>query len=106
MEGPSILEDKAKVGRFLPNKPRQTKRKGRHPYNALSAAFCRHVAEAGRYCDGNGLYLQVDLSGAKRWIQKLVIQGKSRAFGLGSFTFVSLAEARDLGVCAAGDAAA
>ena len=80
----------------MPNKPRQTKRKGRHPSNALSAAFCRHVAEAGRYCDGNGLYLQVDPSGARRWIQKLVIRGKSRLFGLGSFTFVSLAEARDL----------
>ena len=80
----------------LPRKSRQTKRKGRHPSNALTAAFCRHVAEAGRYCDGNGLYLQVDPSGARRWIQKLVIQGKSRVIGLGSFTFVSLAEARDL----------
>ena len=96
MRSTGIPEEKAKVWRSLPRKPRQTKRKGRHPSNALTAAFCRHVAEAGRYCDGNGLYLQVDPSGARRWIQKLVIRGKSRLFGLGSFTFVSLAEARDL----------
>ena len=79
-----------------PNKPRQTKRTGRHPHNALSAAFCRHVAEAGRYCDGNGLYLKVDPSGARRWIQRRVIHGKSHMLGLGSFTFVTLAQAREL----------
>ena len=33
----------------LPKKPRQTKRQGRHPDKALSAAFCRTVAESGRY---------------------------------------------------------
>ena len=38
-----------------PKKPRTTKRRGRHPDRELSAAFCRNVAEAGRYCDGNGL---------------------------------------------------
>ena len=96
MGGKTIPEEKAKARLALPSKPRRTKRKGRHPSNDLTAAFCRHVAEAGRYCDGNGLYLQVDPSGARRWIQKLVIQGKSRVIGLGSFTFVTLAEARDL----------
>ena len=80
----------------LPRKPRATKRKGRHPDKALSAAFCRTVAAAGRYCDGNGLYLHVDPSGARRWVQKLVIRGKSRGLGLGSYALVSLAEAREL----------
>ena len=96
MGSKTVPEEKAKVRLTLPPKPRRTKRRGRHPSNDLTAAFCRHVAEAGRYCDGNGLYLQVDPSGARRWIQKLVVQGKSRVIGLGSFTFVSLAEARDL----------
>ena len=79
----------------LPKKPRATKRRGRHPEKALSAAFCRTVAETGRYCDGNGLYLHVDPSGARRWVQRLVIRGRSRALGLGSYALVSLAEARE-----------
>lgn len=52
------------------------------------------IDEAGRYCDGNGLYL-VDPSGARRWVQRLVIGGKSYALGLGSYALVSLAEARE-----------
>ncbi len=79
----------------LPKKPRTAKRRGRHPDKALSAAFCRSVAEAGRYADGNGLYLHVDPSGARRWVQRLVIRGRSRALGLGSYALVSLAEARE-----------
>ena len=78
----------------LPRKPRASKRRGRHPDKALSADFCRNVAEAGRYADGNGLYLHVDPSGARRWVQRLVIRGRSRGLGLGSYTLVSLAQAR------------
>ncbi|MCY4510952.1 MAG: tyrosine-type recombinase/integrase [Acidobacteria bacterium] len=79
---------------MLPKKPRATKRRGRHPEKALTDAFCRNVAQAGRYSDGNGLYLHVDPSGARRWVQRLVVQGRSRALGLGSYRLVSLAEAR------------
>ena len=79
----------------LAKKPRGTKPKGRHPDKALSAAFCRKVAKAGQYCDGNGLYLHVDPTGARRWVQRLVIRGKSRKLGLGSYALVSLAEARE-----------
>ena len=80
----------------LPKKPRATKRRGHHPDKALSAAFCRNVGESGRYADGNGLYLHVDPSGARRWVQRLVIRGRSRGLGLGSYALVSLAEAREL----------
>ena len=90
-----IPEEKAKAAVTCPKKPRAAKRRGRHPDKALSAAFCRNVGEAGRYCDGNGLYLEVDPSGARRWVQRLVIRGKSRTLGLGGFALVSLAEARD-----------
>ena len=79
----------------LPKKPRAPKRRGRHPDKALSAAFCRTVAEAGRFADGNGLYLHVDPSGARRWVQKLVVRGKVRVLGLGGYSWVSLAEARE-----------
>ena len=72
----------------LPQKQPQTKRKGPHPHQALSAAFCRTVAEAGRYCDGEGLYLHVEPSGAKRWVQRLVIRGTSCTLGLGSYKLV------------------
>ena len=75
--------------------PQANKRRGRHPDKALSAAF-RTVAESGRYADGSGLYLHVDPSGARRWVQRLVIRGRSRGLGLGSYALVSLAEAREL----------
>ena len=74
--------------------PRKTKPKGRHPDRALSAAFVR-TAPPGRYCDGNGLYLFVQPSGARSWIQRLVIRGRRRDCGLGSVALVSLAEARE-----------
>ena len=80
----------------LPRKQPRTKRKGPHPHQALSAAFCRTVAEAGRYCDGDRLYLHVEASGARRWVQRLVIRGRSCTLGLGSYKLVSLSEARDL----------
>ncbi len=77
-----------------PKRQRRTKPRGRHPENALSAAFVRAVAEAGRYCDGQGLYLQVDPSGNRRWIQRLLIGGRRSELGLGGFPLVSLKEAR------------
>lgn len=75
--------------------PRQRKRHGRHPEAALTAAKVR-TAGPGRYADGNGLYLHVDPTGARRWIQRIVIRGKRRDLGLGSGSLVSLAEAREL----------
>ena len=76
------------------DRPRKTKPKGRHPDKALSAAFVR-TAPSGRHCDGNGLYLFVQPSGARSWVQRLVIRGRRRDFGLGSVALVSLAEARE-----------
>ena len=54
------------------------------------------MAQPGRYYDGNGLYLRVDPSGARRWVQRLVIRGAPRTLGLGGCAVVSLAEARDI----------
>ncbi len=69
--------------------------KGRHKQKSLSATFIRSVANAGRYGDGNGLYLIVDPSGAKRWVLRTVVMGKRRDIGLGGLSLVSLAEARE-----------
>ena len=60
----------------------------------LSAAFVR-TAEPGFYCDGHGLNLRVDPSGARQWVQRLVIRGRPRMLGLGGYPLVSLAEARN-----------
>ena len=75
-------------------KPRRTKPKGRHPHNALAAAFVR-TARVGRHADGNGLYLYVQRTGTRSWIQRLVIRGRKHELGLGSVHLVSLAEARE-----------
>lgn len=72
-----------------------TKAKGRHPEKALTAVQIRALKSPGRYADGNGLYLVVDPSGAKRWILRTVIQGHRRDIGLGGVSLVTLAEARE-----------
>ncbi len=74
--------------------PRRTKPRGRHPHNALAPAFVRS-APPGHHIDGNGLYLYVQPTGARSWIQRLVIRGKRCELGLGSAALVSLAEARE-----------
>ena len=67
----------------------------RRPTQRLSAAFVR-TAEPGFYCDGHGLNLRVDPSGARQWVQRLVIRGRPRMLGLGGYPLVSLAEARNV----------
>jgi integrase len=71
------------------------KRRGRHPEKALSAVQVRQIKAAGRYADGNGLYLVVDPSGARRWVLRTVVKGRRRDIGLGGVSLVSLSEARE-----------
>lgn len=71
---------------------------GKHPDKALSAVQVRQQKVPGRYTDGNGLYLVVDPSGAKRWLLRTVIQGRRCDMGLGSVSLVTLAEAREKAV--------
>jgi Arm DNA-binding domain len=66
----------------------------RHPQKALTSVRINSLAKPGRYADGNGLYLVVDPSGAKRWVLRTMVQGKRRDIGLGGLRLVSLAEAR------------
>lgn len=70
-------------------------KQGRHPEKALTTVQVRSLKEAGRYADGNGLYLVVDPSGAKRWLLRIVVQGTRRDIGLGGVNLVPLAEARE-----------
>lgn len=58
---------------------------------------------AGRHGDGNGLYLVVDPSGARRWIVRVTVKGQRNRegkplrtdFGLGGADIVALNQARD-----------
>ena len=74
---------------------RDVKPKRPHPDRALTALKVRAIKEPGRYADGNGLYLLVDRSGAKRWMLRTVVRGKRCDIGLGGLRLVSLAESRE-----------
>src|SRR5215213_8100373 len=66
---------------------RQTKR--------LSARAVATLTKPGRHADGEGLYLVVDESGAKRWLFLFRWGGKLKEMGLGGLASVSLADARE-----------
>jgi hypothetical protein len=55
----------------------------KHPEKALTAVQIRALKKPGRYADGNGLYLKVTVSGAKRWELPTVVRGKRCDMGLG-----------------------
>jgi integrase len=56
----------------------------------LKAGFCDDVTKPGKYSDGRGLYLKVDIGKRgrvrKRWIWLGEIRGQRRGLGLGSYT--------------------
>jgi integrase len=72
----------------------------------LSGKLTKKLVEnhgAGRHGDGNGLYLVVDPSGARRWIVRVVVKGQKNKkgaplrtdFGLGGANIVTLNQARE-----------
>lgn len=73
---------------------------------ALTGKLTKKLVEnhgAGRHGDGNGLYLVVDPSGARRWIVRVVVKGQKNKkgaplrtdFGLGGANIVTLNQARE-----------
>ena len=66
-------------------------------HNALSAVAVK-TAKPGRHADGGGLQLLVKQSGARSWVYRFMLKGKSRDIGLGPAGpgGISLADARDL----------
>lgn len=67
---------------------------GTHPHQRLTAVSVRTKKTPGRYADGQGLYLVVDPTGAKRWIWRGRIQGRRADLGLGGVPRVTLIDAR------------
>ncbi len=73
-----------------------------HLSGKLTKKLIEHLG-AGRHGDGNGLYLVVDPSGARRWIVRVTVKGqKNRTgaplrtdFGLGGAGMVTLPQARE-----------
>jgi integrase len=66
--------------------------------NRLTALNVDRMREPGLHHDGAGLYLQVTTGRhgvTKSWLYRFVLDGKERRMGLGSFSDVSLAEARE-----------
>ena len=49
-----------------------------------------------RHGDGEGLYLNIAPSGTKSWVQRIVVDGRRRDIGLGSYHTVSLARAKEI----------
>lgn len=76
---------------------RRYKPRGRHPDKRLTAIAVKRLGP-GRYADGNGLWLDVDESGARRWFLRILVHRRRRDIGLGGVSLVSLAEAREMAV--------
>jgi integrase len=63
--------------------------------NRLSAKAVNALTQAKMHADGNGLYLRVDPSGAKRWVFVFKYNRKRKEMGLGPVVDVGLADARE-----------
>jgi integrase len=63
--------------------------------NYPSAKELAKKTKPGRYAVGHGAYLQISKWGTRSWIMRYVRDGKARHLGLGSCTYVTLAEARE-----------
>ena len=66
----------------------------------MNALKLRTLSGAGRYGDGDGLWLQVRDADHRSWLYRFMIAGKPRQLGLGPFPDVSLANARKTSVSA------
>jgi hypothetical protein len=68
-------------------------------FNALTARTVATLKKPGQHADGGGLYLKIDISGAKRWVfmweRKVGDRRVQREAGLGSIHTVPLAKARE-----------
>ncbi|ERL99034.1 site-specific recombinase XerD [Rhodobacteraceae bacterium HIMB11] len=62
----------------------------------LSATAARNLKEPGKYYDLHGLFLRIEPTGSRRWVQRVSVAGRQREIGLGSADLVTLSEAREL----------
>ena len=60
----------------------------------ITDAEVKSLTDSGRHRADPTLYLVVQESGSKSWVQRLTIDGRRRDIGLGGYPAISLAEAR------------
>jgi integrase len=60
----------------------------------LTEAKIRTLTEIGMHADGGGLYLQIRPGGARSWIYRFTLNGRTRDMGLGAVATVTLVKAR------------
>lgn len=65
-----------------------------HPKERLKDLQLKRLTKPGTYADGNGLYFKIDPKGSRSWVFRYMINGRRRNMGLGSYTDVSLSQAR------------
>src|SRR5215467_2179336 len=66
------------------------------PYSKTHRSKDSHAHQHPKlHPDGAGLYLQIKPGGARSWIYRFRLNGKTRDMGLGSLTDASLVKARD-----------
>jgi len=62
----------------------------------ISALKIARLTDPGLYSDGGNLYFRIAPGGARGWIFRFAINGRTRDMGLGAFPEISLAAARKL----------
>ena len=62
----------------------------------LTVSSVRALSKPGKYYDQHGLILRVAPGGSKQWIWRGTVRGRRRDIGLGSVTYTTLEEARDV----------
>ena len=71
---------------------------GTQTMGILTATGIKAITKAGRYGDGDGLFLVVKHSGARSWVCRVQKDGRRRDYGLGSASKVTLKQAREKAV--------
>jgi hypothetical protein len=61
----------------------------------LTARKAEALKDPGHHVDGDGLALVIGRRGGKSWVLRTMVRGKRRDIGLGGYSWVSLAEARE-----------
>src|SRR5215831_19388882 len=61
----------------------------------LTEAKIRILAKIGLHHDGAGLYLQIRPGGARSWIYRFRLNGRTRDMGVGALADVGLVKARE-----------
>ncbi len=74
---------------------RESGRESENTDVGLTVKRVGRVKKAGRYGDGNGLYLQITKDGVKSWLLRYARHGRERCMGLGPVGTVTLHEARE-----------